>query len=76
MHNYCTPHLTKENFENFLIHLKCIAYDKLLKTRQSLLTALYFAGRFRAATLAKNRTVTTVVGNHIGPQIEMGVFTS
>jgi hypothetical protein len=20
MHNYCTPHITKENFEDFLIH--------------------------------------------------------
>jgi len=42
MHNYCTPHIIKENFENFLIHrcnyiycyLKCIVYDKLLKPRQ------------------------------------------
>ena len=42
MHNYCTPHIIKENFENFLIHrckstysyLKYIVYDKLLKPRQ------------------------------------------
>jgi hypothetical protein len=41
MYNYCTPHITKENFENFLIHrcnyisyLKCIVYDKLLKPLQ------------------------------------------
>jgi len=41
MHNYCTPHIIKENFENFLIHrcnciycyLKCIVCDKLLKPR-------------------------------------------
>jgi hypothetical protein len=42
MHNYCTLHIIKENFENFLIH-RCnyillsqvIVYDKLLKPRQS-----------------------------------------
>jgi hypothetical protein len=48
IHNYCTPHIIKGNFENFLIHwckysyLKCIVYDKLLKPRQSFLITLYF----------------------------------
>jgi hypothetical protein len=48
MHNYCTPHIIKDNFENFLIHLattyaylKCIVYDKLSKPRQSFRITLY-----------------------------------
>jgi len=41
MHNYCTPHIIKENFEKSrsigattYFNLKCIVYDKLLKPRQ------------------------------------------
>ena len=53
MHNYCTPHIIKENFENFLIHrcnyiycyLKCILYDKLLKSRKSFWITLYINTR-------------------------------
>ena len=52
MNNYSTPHITKENFDNFLIHRcscillsKCIVYDKLLKPRQSFLIKLYFVKR-------------------------------
>ena len=54
MHNYCTPHIIKENFENFLIHrattycyLKCsLVCDKLLKPWQSFWITLYIIGLF------------------------------
>ena len=49
MHNYCTPHIIKENFENFwsigattYSYLKCIVYDKWLEPRQSFRITLYF----------------------------------
>ena len=47
MHNYCTPHIIKENFWEFLDpsvqrhYLRCIVYDKLLKPRQSFWITLY-----------------------------------
>ena len=49
IHNYCTPHIIKENFERIswsigattYCCLKCIVYDKLLKPRQSFLITLY-----------------------------------
>ena len=50
MHNYCTPHIIKENFENYSIHrcnytvysyLKYIVYDRLLKPQQSFRITLY-----------------------------------
>jgi hypothetical protein len=50
MHNYCTPHIIKENTENFLIHRynyillsQRTVYDKLLKPRQSFRITQYLA---------------------------------
>jgi hypothetical protein len=51
MHNYCTPQVIKEIFENFLIHrCNCILLyqvysvcDKSLKHRQSFWIILYVA---------------------------------
>ena len=48
MHNYCTPHIIKENSRiswpigaTTCSYLKCIVYDKLLKPRQSFWITLY-----------------------------------
>jgi len=47
MHNYCTPHVTKDNRISRSIgattysYLKCIVYDKLIKPRQSFWITLY-----------------------------------
>jgi hypothetical protein len=56
INNYCTPHIIKENFRNFLIHrcnyilLKCIVYDKLLKPRQSFWITLYLTKKIHRYT--------------------------
>jgi hypothetical protein len=53
MHNYCTPHIVKENLRIFssigattYSYLKCIVCDKLLKPRQSFLITLYYSYTF------------------------------
>ena len=67
MHNYCTPHIIKENFENFLIHryshLKCIVYDKLLTPRQSFWITLYIHMYNSLSMCASRRTHTPQVQN-------------
>jgi len=49
MHNYCTPHIIKENWE-FLdpsLQLHTPIYDKLLKPRQSFRVTLYHSFQLR-----------------------------
>ena len=48
MHNYCTPHIIKENLRISIsigattyYYLKCSVYDELLKPRQSFRITLY-----------------------------------
>jgi hypothetical protein len=40
MHNYCTPHIIKENLGTYA-YLKCSVYDKLLQPRYSFRITLY-----------------------------------
>jgi hypothetical protein len=54
MHNYCTPHIVKENFENFLIHrCNCILLSQVycvwqvVKTPTLILNNPLFVATFR-----------------------------
>jgi len=61
MHNYCTPHIIKENSENFLIHrCNCILLSQVycvwqvVKTPTIILITLYFL--FRPHSFISNRS--------------------